>query len=72
MPMNPLERFLRTDPRDAGCAETMRLLHVYVDALLAGEAPQLRFPGIAAHLDQCSPCSDELEGLIQAARASLR
>lgn len=64
--MQQLERFLRTDPRDAGCAETMRLLHVYVDALLAGEDPELSHPGIAAHLRDCPPCSDELDGLIAA------
>ena len=64
--MLQLERFLTTDPRDAGCAETMRLLHVYVDALLAGEDPELRHPGIAAHLRDCPPCSTELDGLVAA------
>jgi hypothetical protein len=64
--MLQLERFLTTDPIDAGCAETMRLLHVYVDALLAGDHPELRHPGIAAHLRDCPPCSTELEGLIAA------
>jgi hypothetical protein len=66
MPMNQLERFLRTDPRDAGCDATMRLLHVYVDALLAGDHPELRHPGLAAHLLGCSPCADELDGLVAA------
>jgi hypothetical protein len=66
MPMNQLERFLRTDPRDAGCAETRRLLHVYVDALLAGEDPEQRHPGIAAHLRHCPPCTDELDGVLAA------
>ena len=68
--MNPLERFLRTDPRDPGCAETMRLMHVYADALLAGERPELRRPGLAAHLLACSPCADELEGLLAALSAA--
>jgi hypothetical protein len=66
MPMNQLERFLRTDPRDPGCEETMRLMHVYADALLAGEHTELRFPGLAVHLLACSPCADELEGLLAA------
>ena len=26
-----LDRFLRTDPRDVGCAEAMELLHVYAE-----------------------------------------
>ena len=25
-----LDRFLRTDPRDVGCAQAMEMLHVYV------------------------------------------
>jgi hypothetical protein len=32
-----LDRFLRTDPRDVGCAEAMEMLHVYVDLVAAGE-----------------------------------
>jgi hypothetical protein len=69
MPMNLLERFLRTDPRDAGCDETMRRLHIYVDALLAHDAPERRYPGIAVHLGQCSPCADDLDGLLAALSA---
>lgn len=26
-----LDRFLRTDPRGAGCAQALDMLHVYVD-----------------------------------------
>jgi hypothetical protein len=66
MSMNALERFLRTDPRDAGCAETRRLLHVYADALLAGEQPALRYPAVAVHLRDCSPCAEERDGLLTA------
>jgi hypothetical protein len=64
--MNRFERFLRTDPDDAGCAETRRLLHVYVEALLAGDDPEQRFPGIVAHLRDCPPCVDERDGLLAA------
>jgi hypothetical protein len=64
MPMNRLERFLRTDPRDAGCDETRRVLHVYADALLAGRPPEL--PGVTVHLEDCPPCADELDGLLAA------
>ena len=31
-----LERFLRTDPRDVGCAQAMELLHVYAELAAAG------------------------------------
>ena len=37
-----LDRFLRTDPRDVGCAEAMEMLHVYVELVA------VRRPGGAA------------------------
>jgi hypothetical protein len=61
--MNVLERFLYTDPCDAGCAATMRALPVYVDAQLAGEELD---PGIAAHLEACAPCDEDRRGLLAA------
>ena len=64
--MKRLEHFLRTDALDAGCDETRRLMHVYAEALLAGETPGTQYPGIAAHLDDCPPCDEELEGLLAA------
>ncbi|MDX6390458.1 MAG: hypothetical protein QOJ73_1521, partial [Streptosporangiaceae bacterium] len=45
-----LDRFLRTDPRDVGCAEAMELLHVYAELAAAGAPAAERYPGIAAHL----------------------
>lgn len=62
-----LDRMLRTDPRDAGCGETMELLHVYVE--LAVEDPsgaELRYPQVAAHLRSCEPCADDFAGLLAA------
>ena len=67
--MHPLDRFLRTHPRDAGCDETRRLLHVYVEEMLWGERPDERYPEVAAHLGDCPPCADELEGLLAAVTA---
>jgi hypothetical protein len=61
--MTRFERFLRTTPDDAGCDETRRLMHVYAEAML-DSAPS--HPGIAAHLQDCPPCADELEGLLAA------
>ena len=60
-----LERFLSTAPHDAGCDDTRRLLHVYAEAVLAGTS---RHPGLSAHLEDCPPCADELEGLLAAVR----
>jgi hypothetical protein len=68
MTMHALEPFLDPDPRDAGCGETMRLLHVYADAIADGEDPELRHPGIAAHLRHCMPCAQDLEALLAAIR----
>jgi hypothetical protein len=57
-----LDDFLRTDPRDVGCAEAMRLLHVYAEAPARAE----RYPGVAAHLRACGPCSTDFDGLLAA------
>lgn len=62
-----LDRFLNPSPHDVGCAETMELLHVYVDLRLADLEPERRYPGVAAHLLVCGPCSQDLDGLLVAA-----
>jgi hypothetical protein len=62
-----LERFLRTDPRDAGCDEAMAVLHVYVDLILVGGDAAGRYPGVAAHLLACGPCAEDFTGLLAAA-----
>jgi hypothetical protein len=65
-----LDRFLLTDPRDVGCAEAMELLHVYAE-VAAADAPaaEQRYPGIAAHLQACGPCVDDLAGLLASLRS---
>ena len=63
-----LERFLRTDPRDVGCAETMQAMHVYAEMVIAGQDPEQRYPGVTAHLRACDPCEQDLEGLLAAMR----
>ncbi len=59
-----LDRLLQTDPRDVGCDEAIRMLHIYVDLVLGipgddstGEAAT-RYPGVAAHLAACGPCGE--------------
>ena len=67
-----LDRFLRTDPRDAGCAKAMELLHVYAELAVADpRRAERRYPEVAAHLRACGPCSQDLEGLLAAIRADL-
>jgi hypothetical protein len=65
-----LERFLITDPRDVGCHEALRLMHIYVELILddeTGAEAARRYPGVAAHLLACGPCADDYEGLLLAA-----
>ncbi|MEU9890529.1 hypothetical protein [Sphaerisporangium sp. NPDC051011] len=61
-----LERFLHTDPRDVGCDQAMALLHVYVELVVQDAGAEQRYPGIAAHLRACGPCSEDFEGLLAA------
>jgi hypothetical protein len=61
-----LERFLRTDPRDVGCDEATSILHVYVDLVAAGVDAAGRYPGVAAPLLACGPCSEDFAGLLLA------
>jgi hypothetical protein len=67
---NPLTRFLATDPADVGCGETLALLDLYADLLLAGEDAAGRYPGILAHLEDCAPCAEDLAGLLASVRGS--
>ena len=63
-----LDRFLRTDPRDVGCAQVIDVLHVYAELVAAGELAEQRYPGIAAHLQACGPCGEDFEALLAALR----
>ena len=68
-----LDRFLRTDPRDVGCDQAVRILHVYVELVLddeSGAEAARRYPGVAAHLLSCGLCAEPYQGLLQAARAN--
>jgi hypothetical protein len=67
-----LDRFLQTDPGDVGCEQALRILHVYVEAVLddeSGSKVARRYPGVTAHLLSCGPCTEDYEGLLLAARA---
>jgi hypothetical protein len=65
-----LDRFLRTDPQDVGCAEAMDMLHFYVELVAVGVDAEQRYPGIAAHLRACGPCGQDYEGLLAALRST--
>jgi hypothetical protein len=61
-----LDRFLQTHPRDVGCDKAMEMLHIYVDLVAQDAAAAHRYPGIAAHLRACGPCSEDFHGLLAA------
>jgi hypothetical protein len=61
-----LDNFLRTDPRDVGCAEAMELLHIYAELVAADADAARRYPGAAAHLRACGPCGEDFDGLLAA------
>jgi hypothetical protein len=61
-----LDRFLRTDPREVGCAEAMQLLHVDAEVVASGTQAEQRYPGIAAHLRARGPCGEDFSGLLAA------
>ena len=63
------ERFLRTDPADAGCGQAMQVLHIYAEMAAAGQDAAARYPGIAAHLAVCDPCGEDFRGLLAAVTA---
>ena len=63
-----LDHFLRTDPRDVGCAQATEMLQVYAELVAAGEPAGQRYPGIAAHLQACGPCDEDFDGLLAALR----
>ena len=67
-----LDRFLQTDPADAGCDKAMQLLHLYAEIVVTDpSAAEQRYPEIAAHLRACGPCAEDLEGLLEAIRTDL-
>ena len=64
-----LDRFLQTDPLDAGCGKAMELLHIYAEVAVAEpRRAEQRYPEVAAHLRACGPCAEDLEGLLVAIR----
>jgi hypothetical protein len=63
-----LDKLLVADPADVGCSRTFELLDLYVEVELAGQDPQARFPGTAAHLRSCDACRADYHGLLAAAR----
>lgn len=61
--------FLGSGEPDAGCGETMSVMHVFAELVLAGADAAARYPGVALHLSRCEACGDDFAGLLAALRA---
>lgn len=63
-----LEDLLRAEDADAGCAAGEDILDAYVELELAGKDPALVYPGTAIHLQSCSGCRADHDGLLAVAQ----
>ena len=53
-----LDRFLQTDPRDVGCEQALRVLHLYVEAVLddeSGTDVARRYPALSRTCSAAGP-----------------
>ena len=66
--LRDLDRLLRAEDGDAGCAAGTQILDAYVELELAGEDPARVYPGTAIHLQSCPGCRTDHDGLLEAAR----
>ena len=65
---DPLTRLLGTVGQDSGCDGGMAIIAEYVELELAGGDVERLFPGLAAHLRNCSACAEDYEGLVALVR----
>ena len=66
--LRDLDQLLRAEDRDGGCSAGAEILDAYVELELAGEDPARVYPGTAIHLQSCSGCRADHDGLLEAAR----
>ena len=63
-----LDRLLQTDPRDAGCDETMELLHVCAELVAIDRGTRSSVIRRSPRSCAPAPCGNDLEGLLAAIR----
>ena len=75
MPMNLrsfrnwIHKIYATKDQEPDCDLLSQTIPPYIDAELAGDDPDQRFPALAHHLSQCPVCRDLYLALREAARA---
>lgn len=57
------DRLLGPDGYEVGCQECFERLDEFVELELAGRDGEQAIPGFRAHLQGCSACREEYEGL---------
>ena len=63
-----LRRLLGSSRPDPGCDAGFRVMDRYVEALVRGDDVARAFPELAAHLESCVACCEDVEGLLAACR----
>jgi predicted anti-sigma-YlaC factor YlaD len=66
---NWIRRIYATKDQELDCDLVFQTIAPYVDAELAGDDPERRFPAVAHHLSQCPMCQDLYLGLRETAHA---
>ncbi len=61
-------RLLGNARRDSGCDAGFAVMDRYVEAALRGENVERVFPEVVAHLENCTACREDVEGLLAAIR----
>jgi hypothetical protein len=59
----PIERLLGPTGYQLDCAECFELVNEYAELELIGIEPDSLIPGLRAHLEGCSACSEDHESL---------
>jgi hypothetical protein len=63
-----LRRLLGGARQDSGCDAAFGAMERYVEVRLAGTDVERAFPEVAAHLERCPDCREDVDGLLAAAR----
>jgi hypothetical protein len=63
-----LRTLLGNARRDLGCEAGFEVMDRYVEAWLRGENVEQAFPEVVVHLENCTACREDVEGLLAALR----
>jgi predicted anti-sigma-YlaC factor YlaD len=55
----------RTEERELDCEQVFRVLDLYTEAVVEGEAGEELLPLVEQHLEMCHDCQEEYEALLR-------